>query len=432
MAWGRDKTCRSPSRSPSIGAATALVVSFVALGFLWREPRLGAAGAGVALSRRIAAVLDSPATRVALRVLGLALTAYVAVAAIGGPDLATNPTAGSVYVLFWVGLAFASVLLGPLWRLLNPLRTVHLLLAKALRTDPDRGLGRYPERLGQWPAAVSVFSFVWLELIAPDRATLPVLRMYFAFYAAAHVLGSAWFGRRWFAQADGFEVWSSLLGRLSVLGRRESDRRLALRTPLDNLAALRPQPGRAAIIVVMLGSTAFDGLANAPVWFRFQQRSSLPGTVTGTLGLLGMIALVGAAYALAVAATGWLGARGNMAVEFSHTLVPIAVGYLVAHYYSLLVLEGQRTLTYLSDPLVNGADLFGTAQRPVSDAWIPATAVSVIQVVAVVTGHVLGVVLAHDRAVALLPRRRAVVGQLPLLVLMIGYTVGGLSLLFAV
>ena len=56
---------------------------------------------------------------------------------------------------------------------------------------------------------------------------------------------------------------------------------------------------------------------------------------------------------------------------------------------------------------------------------------AVIQVGAVVTGHVLGVVLAHDRSVRLLPREHALRGQLPMLLLMLGYTIGGLWLLFA-
>ena len=117
--------------------------------------------------------------------------------------------------------------------------------------------------------------------------------------------------------------------------------------------------------------------------------------------------------------------------EFAHTLVPIVVGYVVAHYWSLLVLIGQQTVIQLSDPLGTGANWLGTGGRGIDPTLADATLVAVLQVCAVVTGHVLGVVLAHDRAVRLLPRRHAVVGQLPMLVLMVGYTVGGLCLLFA-
>jgi hypothetical protein len=155
--------------------------------------------------------------------------------------------------------------------------------------------------------------------------------------------------------------------------------------------------------------------------------------VTGTLGLFGMVLLVTGAFAGASALSG----RGSglppveVAAQYAHSIVPIVMGYVVAHYWSLLVLVGQQTVIQLSDPLGTGADWLGTGGRGIDPALADPTLVAVLQVTAVVTGHVLGVVLAHDRAVRLLPRRRAVIGQVPLLVLMVAYTVGGLTLLFA-
>jgi hypothetical protein len=155
--------------------------------------------------------------------------------------------------------------------------------------------------------------------------------------------------------------------------------------------------------------------------------------VTGTLGLLGAVVLVTVAFSGAAALSG----RGSglrpvdVAGECAHSLVPIVMGYVVAHYWSLLVLIGQQTVIQLSDPLGTDANWLGTGGRAIDPTLAGATFTAVLQVVAVVTGHVLGVVLAHDRAVGLLPRGRALVGQVPLLVLMVCYTVGGLSLLFA-
>jgi hypothetical protein len=117
---------------------------------------------------------------------------------------------------------------------------------------------------------------------------------------------------------------------------------------------------------------------------------------------------------------------------FAHSVVPIVLGYVVAHYFTLFVLQGQRTIIQLSDPLSNGSNLFGTGLLGPNDAITNhTTAIATIQVGAVVVGHVLGVVSAHDRAVALFPRRTALAGQLPLLVVMVAYTVGGLLLLFS-
>lgn len=422
------------------GAAVTLVVSFALLALLWRTPRLDGPHAGRALPVGLARALDSRWRRWVLAAVGLVASAYVAVAAVFGPDDALNPTAGVVYVLVWVGLVPASALFGPVWRALNPLRTLHRGLAALTRVDPRRGLRALPAWLGYWPAAVGLFAFVWLELAAPDRATLPVLRAWFGMYAAVHLVAAAWFGSAWFDRGDAFEVYSGLVARMAPVGRR-ADGQLVWRNPLAGLDSVPAAPGLAPTVLVLLGSTAFDGLSNAPWWAGAAQTSPLPRVLVDTLGLLATIAAFGLAYAAATALAGRFGqvsagelphgpVRGLPAV-FAHSLVPIAVGYATAHYYSLLVLEGQQTISNVSDTLGTGADLLGTGGRGVSAVLVPPTGVAVLSVVAVVVGHVVGVIAAHDRAVRLFPRRAAVAGQLPLLVLMVTYTVTGLLLLFA-
>ena len=414
------------------GAAVALVASFLALGLLWREPRLDAATAGRALPTAGERVLDGPVTRAALRTLGALATAYVVMAAVFGRDDALNPTAGAVYVLLWIGVPLLSMLLGPVWRLLNPIRTLHLLLSRLTGTRPEEGMARLSPALGYWPAALSLFAFVWLELVAPQNTTLPVLRTFFAAYLAVHLLAATYWGSRWFDRGDGFEVVSSLAARLAPLGRR-GDGRLVLRNPLAGVAGTHEGPGLFAVIGVLLGSTAYDSYASSPTWVGLLQDGPFPAEVTGTLGLLGMVAAVTGAFAGACAVAGRGGGLrpAEVAARFAHSIVPIVMGYLVAHYWSLLVLIGQQTVIQLSDPLGTGADWLGTGGWGVDPTLAGPTLVSVLQVVAVVTGHVTGVVLAHDRAVRLLARDRAVVAQLPLLALMVGYTVGGLWLLFA-
>lgn len=416
-----------------VGAAVALVVSFLALLLLWREPRLQPARAGVAVPPPVGAVVDSAVTRAALRSVGLVATAYVVLAMVFGKDDALNPTAATVYVLFWVGIPLLSLVLGPVWRLVNPIRTLHLLLARALRTRPEDGLAPLPRWLGYWPAALSLLSFVWLELVPRDiNTTLPTLRLYFAAYLAAHLLAATYFGSRWFDLGDGFEVFSSLLGRLSVLGRR-GDGRVVLRNPLAGVAGTPVAPGLFGVVGVLLGSTVFDSVTGHVSWVNFAQTGPFPPRVAATLGLVVAVAVVTAAFTGASALTGLgTGKRPlETAAAFAHSIVPIVAGYFIAHYWSLLVIVGQQAVIQLSDPLGTGADWLGTAGRGIDPALAGATTTSVIQVCAVVAGHVVGVVLAHDRAVALLPRRHVVAGQLPLLGLMVGYTVLGLLLLFA-
>jgi hypothetical protein len=411
--------------------AVVLVASFIALAFLWPTPRLGRPDAGWVLPRRAADLYDSAVTQWLVRLVGLVITGYVLVAALFGMDDALNPTAGVVFVLFWVGaVAFASALLGPVWRWLNPVRTLYLAACALLRHDHRAGLLPYPEWLGNFPAAAGIFAFAWLELVAPNRDTLPVLRAWFGAYAALMAMGAVVYGSRWFDRGDGFQVVSALYGRLSALGRRE-DGTAVLRSPLDGVASTPRVPGMPALVCVMLGTTAYDGMSNATFWVRFVQESSLPQVLVQTLGLAAGPVLFGGLYAVAVFAAGRLGGRAFLPAEFAPTIVPIAFGYLLAHYYSFFILFGQETIQQLADPLGTGADFFGLGNRGVSFALVGPTFVSTFQVTVVVLGHVLGVVLAHDRAVALFPRRAAVVGQLPLLALMVAYTIAGLLLLFS-
>jgi len=412
------------------GAATTLVVSFVALAVLWPTPRVDGAHAGRVLPPRAALLLDSPATRAVLALLGALASAYVLVALVFGKDNANNPVPFALYVLLWVGIVPLSVLFGPVWRRLNPVRTLHGLVLRAARLDPREGALSLPEGLGYWPAALGLLAFTWLELVAPENATLPVLRLAIVLYVGTQLLAAFVFGSRWFDRGDAFEVWSGLFGRLSPLGRRV-DGRIVVRSPLAGLDALAPAPGLAATVAVMLGTTAYDGASNAPWWFTLVQTSSSPVLIR-TLGLLGVVALVGLLFAAAAMLAGRVAGADPrlMPRVFAHSLVPIALGYVVAHYWSLLVLEGQNAVLKLSDPLGTGADLFGVADREPGTALLQPTLVALVQVVAIVAGHVLGVVLAHERAVQLFPRARALVGQLPLLVLMVGYTCGGLYLLF--
>lgn len=413
------------------GAATTLILSFVALAVLWPTPRLDGAHAGRAVPPLAASLLDSRATRAVLALLGALASAYVLVALVFGKDDANNPVPFVVYVLLWVGVVPLSVLFGPVWRRLNPVRTLHSVVLRVGRLDPREGALSLPEGLGYWPAAVGLLAFTWLELVAPDSATLPVLRLAIVVYVGSSLLAAFVFGSRWFDRGDPFEVWSGLFGRLSPLGRR-ADGLIVVRSPLAGLDALAPAPGLAATVAVMLGTTAYDGASSSLTWFAFVQSSRSPALVQ-TLGLLAVVAIVGLLFAAAAALAGRVAGADprQMPRAFAHSVVPIALGYVVAHYWSLLVLEGQNAVLRLSDPLGTGADLFGVGDREPSTALLQPTLVATVQVVAIVVGHLLGVVLAHDRAVRRFDRRRALVGQLPLLVLMVGYTCGGLFLLFS-
>ena len=412
-----------------VGAGLALVVSFVALGLLWKQPRLDARD-GRLLPMSVSLALDSGAIRGLFVILSLAITAWTLLALAFGKDDANNPVPSVVYVWLWVGLAFISMVFGGIWRLVNPVRWLHRGILALLRIEPDFALAEY--RLGYWPAATGLLAFAWLELIAPDNADQPVLRIAVLGYLIVSIVLALTFGTPYLRRGDPFTSWSSLYGTLSPLGRR-TDGRWVLRTPLHGPLQVPAQPGLLAVASVMLGSTAYDGFSGETRWYSFVQSSDVPAEVWGTAALVGFsLVVAGSLYAAAVLSARLAGvsARG-VATSFASSLLPIAAGYLIAHYWSLWVWEGTNGLVKMSDPLGTGADLLGTAGLTPPSALIAPGFVAGVQVVSIVTGHVLGVVLAHERAVSLFPRRAAVVGQLPLLAVMVVYTVGGLSLLFS-
>ncbi|MGQ0631545.1 MAG: hypothetical protein ACT4P1_10915 [Sporichthyaceae bacterium] len=274
--------------------------------------------------------------------------------------------------------------------------------------------------------------FVWLELAASNRGSTGTITTFFSLYIGANLLGALAFGQSWFARCDGFEVFSTLIGRLAMIGRR-TDGVLIWRNPLDNLDSVREAPGLVAVLAVMLGSTAFDSVTSTTWWLEISFDSELSPQDLNTVGLAATIATVGAAFTVIAWSSGLLAHRQvpGSATAFAHSLVPIAVGYLIAHYFSLLVFAGQQTLIYASDPMVDGSNLFGTGNWGVNYSLVSVTAIALVQMLAIVAGHVLGVLAAHDRSVRLFRPDVAVVSQLPMMALMIAYTLGGLSLLFA-
>ncbi len=414
------------------GAVAALTVSFTVLAIAWRNPRYDEATSGRPAPARLAAVVDSTAFRVALRVLGFVLFLYAAMAAVLGKDLLTNPFFGFFYVWWWVGLVPLSLLLGPVWKAISPVRTINLAFARLSGSDPDRGVFDYPERLGHWPAAVGLFAFVWMELVYPFSTELGPVRLWCAVYVALMLIGGALFGSSFYERADPFEVYSSLVGHLSVWGRREG--RLVVRSPLANLDTVPVRPGLVAVVAVLFGSTAFDSFKDSSTWVRFIQTTEQPVNLMNNLALLTFCVAVGLVFSLGCVLTGV--GRDLRRVElpniFAHSVVPIIVGYIFAHYLTYLVEVGQQTLIQASDPFSNGSNLLGTGNWSVNYflSYHP-TLLANTKVIAVVLGHVLGVIAAHDRAVKVLPKRHQLTGQLPLLFAMVAFTVGGLYLLFA-
>ncbi|WP_193604477.1 hypothetical protein [Nocardioides dongkuii] len=423
------------------GAVAALTVSFTVLAVAWRTPRYDARTSGRPAPPWLDALVASPGFRIALRVLGFVLFLYTVMVAVLGQDRTTNPFFGIFYVWWWVGLVPASLLLGPVWRAISPVRTINAAFARISGGDPEEGMFRYPERLGHWPAAVGLFAFVWLELVYPFSTELGPVRLWCAVYVAVMLIGGALFGNVFYERADPFEVYSDLVAKLSPWAVREG--RLVVLSPLANLASVVPRPGLVGVTAVLFGSTAFDSFRDSGTWLRFLQGNDLirensmfgvetAATIANNLALLTFCVGVGVIFAAATMATGGVENRRTLPDRFAHSIVPIVVGYIVAHYLTYFVEQGQQTLILASDPFGDGSNYLGTADLQIN-YWLSyhPTLLANTKVLAVVIGHVLGVIAAHDRAIALLPRRHQLTRQLPLLFAMVGFTAGGLFLLFA-
>jgi hypothetical protein len=426
-------------------AAIVLVASFVALGALWRHPLLERHADGRTLPRILQEILLSRVLRVTLQGLSVALLALtMAAALVGTPVEIRNWAPTFVYVAFWVGLPILSVVLGDVWRVLSPWRAIADAAVFALERSgrTARPILPVPTGLGRYPAAGALFAFVALELAHPRPADPRTLAVAIAIYTYWALAGMALYGREaWTRQGEGFAVAFGLLARIAPFAVREGT--LVVRSPLTGLGGPDRMPGAAVFLAVLIGSTSFDGFSRTSAWqdlvgdVRARAAEASPRVLdllTMGVNLLGLAAFVAAVLCTYVAAVEsarlLVHAPRRLTPDFVRPLVPIAFAYLLAHYFSLLVIQGQFLLPLASDPLGRGWDLLGTADIAPDLAVVSPQTVWYVQVVALTLGHVAGLAVAHDRAVALFRAREdALRSQYPVLALMILYTVGGLWLL---
>lgn len=433
-----------PLETAIVAAVAALIVSFVVLAWTVRRHDASAEPmpAGPVRERPAPGVerlVDSTGWRVGLRVVGMLLFAYTLMVGVFGQDLEINPIFGIFYVWWWVGLVPFSLVFGPAWKAISPVRTINAGL-NILRGD-DRGLYEYDEaRFGYWPAAIGLLAFAWMELVYQHNSYLGPVRLWCAIYVAMMLVGGQLWGSKFYENADPFEVYSSLIARLSVWGR-DAAGRLVVRTPLTNLdVTLRPHTGLVAVVSVLFGTIVFDSFRDSIPWLKFTQNNGFITSHSWAPYTVNNIALF--AFPLAVAGFFCAGTmltgvgdeldRRRLPTLLAPAVVPIVAGYVVAHYMSYWWEGGQATLQQFSDPFSNGGNWFGTANLHVNYffAYHP-TLLADLKVISVVIGHVLGVISSHKRAIAVLPRKHMITGQIPLLVTMVGFTIGGLYLLFA-
>jgi hypothetical protein len=388
-------------------------------------------------------VIGHPVVVLALRLAVLALfVVTVAAGLFGDQNPYRNIAPTLVWIIWWVGLAYVAAFIGDVWALVNPWRTVLDGAQWLYRQLGGRGeLGArlpYPRALGAWPACLLLLVFSWTELVYPNAAS-PVHIAWLAIaYSALTWAGMLAFGRdAWLRHG---EVFSLVFGTLARFAPTEArDGRLLLRPFGSGLLDSRPvTASTTAFILLLLATVLYDGLIGTGEWALLEGalRESLPRSSAPVLrgaGLVAMWLLFLGAYLGICAVMSWVASGRPRPLEvarsFALTLVPIAIGYHVAHYLVFLLVQGQYIIPLVSDPFGRGWNLFGTAGYRVDIALAGARFAWYTAVGAIVTGHVFAVYLAHRRAMAVFePARVALATQVPLTALMVVYTFIGLSI----
>ena len=412
IALGHQLSGQYQSRLPLavylVGAATTVALSFVFV--LVRDVRAERPK------------MDEPhhlppaAIRYTLKALGLIAWIWIVAQGIAGGESNGDVTHIFLWVYGWVGVAMASFLIGPVWQFFDPFSTLHDLGAWVLRRVGVTGWepGDYPAAIGRWPALVGFLVVVWLELVlVPAPSTMFIIVVG---YTALTLAMMAQYGRdTWRANGEVFTVWFRLLGRLAPYALVDEEGRVRRRPFASGLLEGGWLDTDVVLIALGIGSILFDGLSQTQPWFDL---FGVPAVPTKTLEMLGFFALI----LIGIRVVQRFVGRDATAAGF----LPIAAGYLIAHYLTYLLIDGQLIVVAISDPLQRGWDLFGTAFYQADGSWLPPGLVWTVQLAAVVGGHMLGAWAGHVVATMDAPRHlttRAVrTRQVPLAAVMVALT----------
>ncbi len=433
------------------GAAAAIVVSFVIVGLFVRDvPRAEPYPRFDLLRYRIGRWLAGDGLAFALQLAALALFIVVVIAGFrGNQNPYRNIAPIMVWVVGWVGLAYVSAFFGDLWALLNPWRTIFETVETfycAITRRPVLSLRLpYPVWLGVWPAVALLLTFSWIELVYPSPAVPSHIAWLAVGYSILTFAGMLAFGRRtWLRHGEVFTVVFGTFARFAPIeaGDDPDRRALALRPFGAGLLDTRAVSiSMTAFVLLLLASVLYDGALGTPEWSALEAAlaAHLPAGDLGflavrTAGLVVFWLVLFASYVAVSAAMSTVTAGRlsplEMARTFVLTLVPIAIGYHLAHYLTFLLIQGQYIIPLVSDPFGFGWNLLGTAGYRVDIAIVGARFAWYTAVTAILAGHVAAVYLAHLQAMRTLgTRSTALRSQIPLTALMVVYTFVSLSIL---
>ncbi len=422
----------------TLAAITVLVVTFALLSTRWHQPRL---------QHPSEHILATPSW---LRPVGgvvsiAAVTLWVLMilsGLLGSDDPLANPAPVMLYVGWWLVIPFLCALVGDFYQVIAPWRAVSRWMGIGRTERPQ-----ITRTMGYWPAAMALLGFTWWELISPVGSD----PFWLASLAAVYTLGmlatiAGWGLRTQLTTWDGFGAYNHLMGAIGPLARNQAGE-LVRRGWLRGLPAAAERPGLDVLAIVLIGGVTYDGLTGIPFW-RNQLAGPLEDTLVaiglpwqwaemlvGTFGLVAVVLMIGWAYhiacALSISLSGAQTTIARIRIRFAHTLIPIALAYAFAHYFTLVLYEGQLFFITIGDPFNQGWNLFGLSDATIDYTLISPTAVWYIQLASVIAGHLGGVILAHDRALVDFPGVNVMRTQYAMLALMVALTMLALFILTA-
>ena len=355
--------------------------------------------------------------RYVLRAIGLIAWTWIVVQGVAGGTSDANVASLFLQVYGWVGIAIVSAVIGPAWHWLDPFSTLFDIGAGVLRRLGVQAWERsdYPAWLARWPAAIGMAFVIWLELVAQGGGPNTLFVVLLG-YSALTLAMMSQFGRdEWRANGEVFTVWFRLLGRLAPIALVDEDGRVRRRAFGSGLLTRDWHVSDVVVVALGVGAVLFDGLSQTQVYFDLFGLTEAPEETLLLFAFLGLIV------AAAAGLSRLLGPEPSGA-----GLLPIAAGYIIAHYLTYLLIDGQLIVVALSDPLQRGWDLFGTAFHEPDGAWLPPGLVWTVQLAAVVGGHMLGAWGGHAAAAAVAPpdttARALRLRQVPLAIVMVALT----------
>ncbi len=444
-AFGQIYTLPLPVWLYLYGGGAAVIVSFLVIGWFINKSKGDLTYPILDLSKyKVFNFVKSKRLKFILQAISIFIFIITIIAGFIGSQLSSDNLAPLIFWIFLLlGVTYLSAFIGNIWEVVNPFKIISSAILR-LTGGESESITTYPAKLGFTPAFIFYFILIWLELLSGGMGSQPsTLSIILLTYTFITVIGSYLYGLKdWFKYGEFFSVFFGLISKMAPFEFREN--KFYLRPPFVGLTKGSPRNYTLLFFILfMLSSTAFDGFRATSAWFRFNLDFLGPLETRlgdGSYRLMQTILLFLApvlflliyltAIILMKLITRIKLSIGELALKFAFSLLPIALAYNIAHYYTLIFTSGQSIITLISDPFNLGWNLFGTSDFYPNIGILGANFIWHSQLVVIIVGHIAAVYLSHLLSLSIFPsHKKAIISQLPMLLLMVFYTMAGLWIL---